>query len=314
MKWPGTITVGVVAITLISCLGGPRRINENKSVFRYNESAGISSLDPAFGRYVENNRALNHLFNGLVQMDSNLNIKPCIAADWDVSEDGKIYTFFLRRDVYFHAHPSFPGGKPRKVTAKDFVYSFLRLVDAKTASPGSWIFSAVDDAQLSHLGFEAPEKYTFRIHLKEAFQPFLGMLTMKYCSVVPHEVVEELGKDFRNKPIGTGPFMFQQWEEGNKLVLLRNEHYFEKNEDGEKLPYLDAVSISFIGDEEVEYLEFLKGNLDFLSGTNGSNFEFLELNGQLKEKYSSKFNMNTMPYLITVLVLSMSIPKYSVLR
>ena len=289
----------VLAIFSASCRPGPSGKQGNKTVFRYNESAGISSLDPAFARYVENNRALNHLFNGLVQMDENMNVLPCIATDWEVSEDGKVYTFFLRRDVYFHPHPSFPAGKTRKVTAHDFVYSFLRITDPKTASPGAWIFSNVDNSQEDHLGFEAIEKYTLRIYLKEPFQPFLGLLTMKYCSVVPHEVVEELGKDFRNRPIGTGPFRFQTWREGNKLVLLRNENYFEKDEDGERYPYLDAVAISFIGDEEVEYLEFLKGNLDFLSGSNSSNLEFLDQNGKIKEKYAGRFEMQTRPYLNT---------------
>ena len=94
-------------------------------------------------------------------------------------------------------------------------------------------------------------------------------------------------------------FKFQTWKEGNKLVLLKNENYFEKDPEGEAYPYLDAVSISFIGDEEVEYLEFLKGNLDFLSGTNGSNLEFLDVEGQLKEKYRDKFKFESQPYLNT---------------
>lgn len=288
-----------LAMFILSCSPERETQDGNKSVFRYNESAGITSLDPAFSRYVENNRAMNHLFNGLVQMDKNLNVKPCIAKDWEISEDGKVYTFFLRNDVYFHAHQSFPGGKPRKVTAQDFVYSFIRIMDAKTASPGAWIFSDINVDNTAHLGFEAPEKYTLRIHLKEAFQPFLGLLTMKYCSVVPHEVIEELGQEFRNHPIGTGPFRFQMWKEGNKLVLLKNEDYFEKDLDGSSLPHLDAVSVTFIGDEEVEYLEFLKGNLDFLSGSNGSNLEFLDFDGTVKEKYRDRFSMQSQSYLNT---------------
>ena len=289
----------LTAMILFSCSVDREKLDGNKQVFRYNESAGLTSLDPAFSRYVENNRAINHLFNGLVQMDNNLLVKPCIAKNWEISEDGLVYTFFLRNDVYFHENQSFPGGKPRKVTAQDFVYSFIRIMDAKTASPGAWIFSNVNTDSKDNLGFEAVDKYTLRIHLKEAFQPFLGLLTMKYCSVVPHEVIEDLGADFRNNPVGTGPFKFQMWKEGNKLVLLKNEMYFEKDADGSSLPKLDAVSITFIGDEEVEYLEFLKGNLDFLSGSNGSNLEFLDFDGQVKEKYRDRFTMQNQPYLNT---------------
>lgn len=272
-----------------SCVSERNEDDGNKVVFRYNESSGITSLDPAFSRSLENITAVNHLFNGLVQMDDKLNIIPCIAKDWEVSEDGKVYTFFLNREVYFHPHPAFEGGKARKVTALDFVYSFERLIDPKTASPGAWIFANIDKGLENHLGFEALEKYTLRIYLKEAFQPFLGLLTMKYCSVIPHEVVEEIGDNFRKEPIGTGPFKFSMWKEGSKLVLLRNERYFESDEKGKSLPYLDAVSISFINDKEVEYLEFLKENIDFITGNDGSNREFFDHNGELKDKYKDRF-------------------------
>lgn len=300
MKLLSQISFFLSAIVILySCSSERVKRDGNKEVFRYNEAAGITSLDPAFARNLENISAVNHLFNGLVQMDDEMMIKPCIASDWEVSEDGKVYTFFLRRDVYFHPHKAFPGGNGRKVTAQDFVYSFERIADPETASPGAWIFANIDRSKDGHLGFEAFEKYTLKIHLKEAFQPFLGLLTMKYCSVIPHEVVEEEGMNFRKHPIGTGPFKFQTWEEGNKLVLLKNENYFEKDQNGKALPYLDAVAITFVNDEEVEYLEFLKGNLDFLSGTDASNMEFFENNGELKEKYRSRFNYFLEPYLNT---------------
>lgn len=290
----------IFQLVLLSC-GNERMQNANKDIFRYNESGGITSLDPAYARSIENIRAVHHLFNGLVSRDEKMNIVPCIARDWEVSEDGKIYTFFLRNDVYFHAHHLFKNGVGRNVVARDFVYSFQRIMDSETASPGAWIFSNIDiDIDNSRfLGFEAPEKYTLRIHLKEPFQPFLGLLTMKYCSVIPHEIVEEYGDDFRINPIGTGPFRFKIWKEGNKLVLVRNLNYFEKDEEGEPLPYLDAINISFLNDEEVEYLEFLKGNFDYISGTNASNREFIAGTGDLKQKYSGKFDVFRQPYLNT---------------
>ena len=238
-------------------------------VFRYNESAGITSLDPAFARNPENIGAVGLIFNGLVEMDSNMKVIPCLADSWAISDDGLVYTFHIRRGVRFHPHRAFVRGKGRELTATDFVYSFERISDPKVASPGAWIFSNVDSDGAHGLGFEAVGRDTFRIFLKKAFQPFLGLLTMKYCSAIPHEVVEETGSEFRRNPVGTGPFSFRIWAEGSKLVLTRNANYFEKDEEGRSLPYLDAVSISFIGNEEVEYLEFLKGKLDFLSGSDG---------------------------------------------
>ena len=103
---------------------------ENK-VFRYNEYRNVTSLDPAFSRNPQNIWPINQIFNGLIQLDKDLNIKPEIASSWNISKDGLTYTFTLRDDVYFHKSPLFGNSKTRKVTAEDFVYSFNRLKDPK---------------------------------------------------------------------------------------------------------------------------------------------------------------------------------------
>ena len=77
------------------------------------------------------------------------------------------------------------------------------------------------------------------------------------------------GADFRQHPVGTGPFRFGMWKEGVKLVMLRNDQYFESGPSG-PLPYLDAVAVTFIVDKQSAFLEFIKGNLDFLSGIDAS--------------------------------------------
>ncbi|PIZ05300.1 MAG: ABC transporter substrate-binding protein, partial [Flavobacteriales bacterium CG_4_10_14_0_8_um_filter_32_5] len=123
---------------LFSCSNSSENSKDNLKIFRYNEAAGITSLDPAFSRNPENIWACNHLYNGLMQMDDNLAIKPSIATRWEISEDGTVYTFHLRNDVYFHDHKLFKDGKGRKVVASDFVYSFNRILDSKNASPGAW--------------------------------------------------------------------------------------------------------------------------------------------------------------------------------
>ncbi|OPZ96621.1 MAG: Periplasmic dipeptide transport protein precursor [Bacteroidetes bacterium ADurb.Bin408] len=126
------------------------------------------------------------------------------------------------------------------------------------------------------------------------------MLTMQYCAVVPHEITTCYGKDFRKNPIGTGPFYFKMWKEGIKLVLLKNTDYFETDTAGQKLPYLDAVAITFVIDKQTAFLEFVKGNIDFLSGLDASyKDELLTRRGQLNPKYSTQFNMSRCPYLNT---------------
>ncbi|MDP4290429.1 MAG: ABC transporter substrate-binding protein [Bacteroidota bacterium] len=266
--------------------------NQKYQIFKYNESAGITSLDPAFARSTSNIWAVNQIFNGLVQIDDHLNIQPCIAKNWQISDNGLTYTFHLRKDVCFHDDPSFRGGKGRPVNAFDFEYSFKRLIDPKIASPGAWVFG-------KDTRFMAANDSTFVIRLRETFPPFLGLLTMQYCSVVPREAVLRYGADFRNHPVGTGPFCFKMWKEGVKLVMVKNPRYFE-TEKGRRLPYLDAISISFIIDKQAAFLEFVKGNLDYMSGIDASyKDELLTRSGMLKDKYKDRFNLIRQPYLNT---------------
>lgn len=283
---------------IVSCEQEKEAEEDTRTVFRYNESAGITSLDPSFASNVENIWAVNQLFNGLVQMNDQLGVEPCIAWSWEISDDGLTYTFHLRDDVYFHDHELFEGGKGRKVVASDFVHSLFRIVNPKITSPGAWIFNNLDKSV--DLGFTALDDATFQIHLLKPFPPFLGLLTMQYCSVIPHEIVEHYGRDFRNHPVGTGPFKFKMWREGVKLIFMKNENYFEEDEEGNSLPYFDAVSISFLNDPQSVFLEFIKGNFDFLSGLDEfPKDEVLTLTGRLNPKYDGKFIMQSQPYLKT---------------
>lgn len=287
----------IIASLLFSC-NGPYREDNNLTVFRYNEFSNITSLDPAYAKDQANIWACNQLFNGLLQLDDSLKIRPCIAKSWQIDPSGKTYTFFLRQDVYFHDHHGFKEGKGRKVTAKDFVFSFNRLLNPDLASPGVWVFSKVAKQGGDH-AFIALNDSTLQITLSEPFPPFAGILTMVYCSVVPEEIITLAGLDFRKNPVGTGPFRFKTWKENVKLVLVKNEHYFEKDA-GQSLPYLDAVAITFLIDKQSAFLEFVKGNLDFVSGLDQSyKDELLTRDGKLKEKYSGRFTMVTEPFLNT---------------
>ena len=215
-----------ISVILCSCNSTPGDESETRTVFRYNEAAGIASLDPIFASKVENIWAVNQLYNGLVQMDDELQVQPCIAKSWDVSEDGRTYTFHLRNDVYFHDHEVFTEGEGRLVIASDFVHSLFRILNPEESSPGLWIFNNID--RTDGKGFEALNDSTLEIHLIHPFPPFLGLLTMQYCSVVPFEATEKYGRDFRSNPVGTGPFIFKVWKEGVKLIFIKNDNYFEK--------------------------------------------------------------------------------------
>ena len=284
-------------IFLISCKQ-LKETEKGKTVFRYNEAANITSLDPAYARDQANIWATHQIFNGLVQLGDMLEVLPCIARSWDISPDGCKYTFHLRKDILFHDSPAFPQGKGRKVIANDVVYSFSRIPDPKIASPGAWIFNYVDEKSGKY-SFEALDDSTFFIRLKQPFPPFLGLLTTMYCSVVPVEAINFYKQDFRKNPVGTGPFCFKMWKEGIKMVLIRNPHYFE-TDNGKHLPYLDAVAITFVADKQAAFLEFLKGRLDFMSGIDpGYKDELLTRDGRLNPKFKGKFQLITQPYLNT---------------
>ncbi len=270
---------------------------QHKKVFYLNLDQGLTSLDPAFARNQNVLWMTDQIFNGLVQIDDSLHINPCIAKSWEVTEDGKTYTFHLRDDVHFHDDHLFTKGKGRKVTASDFKYSFSRIIDPKVASSGAWIFNDKVDGTDA---FVAENDSTFIIKLHKPFPPFLAMLTAQYCSVVPWEVAEHYGKEFRTHPIGTGPFQFKYWKEGEVLVLLKNENYFEKDSSGARLPYLDAVKATFIPDKQTAFMEFIKKDLDFFNGVDGSyRDDILSKSGQITKKYQGKFKIKKGPFLNT---------------
>ena len=282
----------VIAILLLNTCNNSNTINP-KNVFRYNEYRNVTSLDPAFARNPQNIWPINQLFNGLVQLDSKLQIQPEIASSWEISSDGLTYTFNIRDDIYFHSSPLFGEAKTRAVSASDFVYSFNRLTDPQIVSPGSWVMQQVDF-------YEAIDQNTLKIRLKNPFPGFLGLLTMRYCSVVPNEVVEYFGNQFRSNPIGTGPFYLKRWEENIKLVLRKNTYYFEKNELGHELPYLESIAIQFIPDIQSEFMLFLQGKLDFINSLDNSyKDELLTPTGELQSNYKKKLELLKGPYLNT---------------
>ena len=298
--------LGLVLLLVLTAGCSRRQGDEdNLAIFKYNESAGILTLDPIYAKDLPHIWACNQVFNSLVAFDNEMNLVPMVAKSWDISEDGLTYVFHLRDDVQFHEDTCFyqsalrQAQGPRIVTAQDFVYSFNRVVDKQLSSPGMWIFASVkhDD---DHYAFTALDDTTFQIELAKPFPPFLGILSMTYASVVPHEAVEYYGDDFRSHPVGTGPFKFQYWKENVKLVFRKNPNYFELDAAGERLPYIDAVSVSFLIDKQVAFLEFIKGKFDFMSGIDARyKDELLTYDGNLRKKYEDKIELITEPYLNT---------------
>ncbi len=282
------------SLLLFSC---KREEDKGKMVFHYNQIGGMESLDPAFAKNLSIMWGVHFIYNTLLEVDSQAQVIPSLARGWIVSPDGLRYTFNLRTDVFFQDNDAFPGGKGRRMTAGDVVYSFNRIIDPATASAGAWVFN---DRVRSAEPFVALNDSTFVIYLRVPFRPLPGMLSMPYCSVVPEEVVRRWGKDFRSHPCGTGPFIFRYWDEGNVLVLHRNPAYWEKDERGKALPYLDAVKVSFHETRALEFLLFNQGKLDFINGIDGSMKDMiLTKKGELKSEFAKEIRLQKNLYLNT---------------
>lgn len=193
-----------------------------------------ATLDPATLSDIYGRTIAQQIYDGLVQFDEALAIRPAIANSWKSSRDGLVWTFNLRRGVKFH--------NGREVTADDFVYSFTRILDPKVGSGAAEVFLRVQGAKEfvegrapNVRGLQAPDRYTLRITLTESSTPFVTALAVGAAKVIPREAVEETGKDFGRRPVGTGPFRLKSWERGKEIILGANPDYFGGR------PYLDEI-------------------------------------------------------------------------
>jgi peptide/nickel transport system substrate-binding protein len=288
-------TLFLVAGCWLLVAGCYSKVRSGKKIFHYNEFTGIASLDPAFAKNQSTMWPAHQLFNTLVEIDDSLHIIPSLAKRWVISDDRLTFTFHLRDDVFFHDDLAFPEGKGRKLTAKDVAYSLARITDKQTASPGAWIFNRkVDSLQ----PYSVIDDTTFQLKLLRPYNPILGILSMQYCSIVAKEAVEKYGSDFRRHPVGTGPFQFVAWEEGQALVLKKNETYFEKDSAGNRLPYLDGIKITFYDSKATEFLLLRQKQLDFMNEIDASfKDEILTKKGTLRKDWEGKIELQVNPYL-----------------
>ncbi len=287
----------LLLISVILLFGCRDQKSHGLKIFHYNEATGIASLDPAFAKNQSVMWAVHQLYNQLVEVDAELQVKPSLASSWTIDPTGTVYQFTLRQDVFFHDNGCFPNGKGRRMVARDVEYSFRRLMDPRVASPGTWIFNGkVDTLQ----PFLAINDSIFQLRLLKPYSPILGILSMQYCSIVPKEAVEKYGPDFRRQPVGTGPFRFVAWEEGLSLLLHRHDRYFETDGAGRRLPMLDGVNVSFYDSKATEFLLFRQGKLDFINDIEASfRDEVLTKMGTLKPAWEGKIRMQKHAYLNT---------------
>jgi peptide/nickel transport system substrate-binding protein/oligopeptide transport system substrate-binding protein len=217
----------------------------------------VATLDPAIGYDWQNWSMIKSLFDGLMDYDpGTTDLRPGLAESYTISDDGMVFTFEMRNGVQFH--------NGREMTAEDVVYSFNRVTNPTTQSPGAGFFWSIKgyDAMasgeadaLEGVTVEGPS--TVRIELSRPDATFLHVMALNFASVVPREAVEASGDDFGKNPVGTGAFSLAEWTIGQRLVFAKNETYWRNG-----IPYLDQITFE-VGEEPiVAFLRLQNGEVD----------------------------------------------------
>lgn len=242
----------VLSIALYGCGGGREGANDEKAPVSDTSSktpttdgkivVGISqdldSLDPHKAVAAGTKEVLFNLFEGLVKPDQNGNLEPAVAESYDISEDGKVYTFRLRQNVKFH--------NGALVTVDDVIYSIKRSAGLlETADPAVIVEPALKNiSEVNQV-----DETTVEVVLKEGDTELLGYLT---SAIIPKDY-----KELDTVPVGTGPFKFVSYTPLENLVVEKNEDYYIAGK-----PYLDQVTFRIVPNPDSAVLDLLAGSLD----------------------------------------------------
>ena len=269
-------------------------------VIRMANASAESKLDPQAESDAASGAINNEIFESLLEYDylarpAKLKPRTAVALP-EVSADGTVYTLRVKPGIHFTPHAAF-GGKPRELTAHDYVYSIKRLLDPRLKS--QWLFlvegklrggdAATAEARRSGRfdydkpieGLQAIDRYTLRITLAATDFSFGYVLAMPPTAAVAREVVEMLGEDFHQHPVGTGPYLLKEWVRGSRVVLEANpgyrEDYFESagaadplsqriaaRLKGRRLPIAGRIEIYVIDEAQPRWLSFLNGEHDYI--------------------------------------------------
>ena len=215
--------------------------NHPMDMLRQDVGSEPPTMDPVLSEDTYSRRVMNDLFAGLLDFDQQNNPIPGLASSWEISTDGKTYTFHLRKDI------KFSDGSP--ITAKDFIYSWRRLVDPKTASPYNMLLANVVGAnqiitgksQASTLGVSASNNETFVVKLVHPDAYFLKAILMPNTTVVSQKNIEKYGKSWidPDKMVTSGPYMLKEHIINGYVLAEKNPYYFDaKNVSIPKVKYL----------------------------------------------------------------------------
>ncbi|MBN8293334.1 ABC transporter substrate-binding protein [Rhodobacter sp. NTK016B] len=244
------LMAGGTALALSVSALSPAAAQTPPGVLIVGQVAEPQALDPAAVTAVNDFRILMNVYDGLVRYASGtLEVEPALATDWDISDDGTVYTFTLREGVTFH------DGSP--FDAEAVVFNFERMLNDDHPYhdtgpfPLAFFFSAVESV-------EAVDDMTVRFTLNAPYAPFLSNLAYPTGLIVSPQAVMDQGAEFGRNPSGTGPFRFVEWRSNEAVVIEANPDYW----DG--APELEAVVFRPITDANTRVAEMLSGGIDMM--------------------------------------------------
>ncbi|MCB9500276.1 MAG: ABC transporter substrate-binding protein, partial [Erysipelotrichaceae bacterium] len=269
----------LVGILFFSCGGEEKEkgkevvaeATSEEAIFNLALSENIQGFDPVKVVDGFSVQVLGQIYEGLLRFnEKDLSIEPSIAESWEVSDDGLIYTFYLKDNVFFHDNTCFEGGKGRLVTSADVKYSLER---ACSNIEGNYTYNLFRNTIIGAADFHENEainevkgikildENTVEILLLKPSANFLNSLAIVNTSIVPREAFENKTDCF----VGTGPFKFEKHNEDElKTVLTKNENYYMRDKEGNNLPYLDKVVVYYVSNSQEKLEMFQEGKLDVI--------------------------------------------------
>jgi ABC-type transport system substrate-binding protein/methyl-accepting chemotaxis protein len=241
-------------------------------------SFGVADHVPTFDVLesitVTSSNQLSLILEGLVAAGEGAGVEPMLAESWDISADGRTYTFHLRENVRFH--------NGRVMTSEDVIYSIRRTL--RESAAGRWVFMNLVGAQSFSsgeteelTGARAVDDLTVELELVEPLAFFLPMLCLSFASVVPREEIEgDAGERFKQHPVGTGAFKLESFD-AECVELLRFEDYWQANK-----PYVDGVTVCYEEDGEKLFERFRRGELAFLREDSAERVSRLTADAELR--------------------------------
>ncbi len=235
----------------------------------------IPSLDPFLEASATRTERSVLMYEGLTWVNYDNIVEPVLAEDWDISEDGTVYTFYLRQDVYFH--------NGEKMTAEDVQYSYSLFLDPDFPSGGSGDFTPVDEIRVI-------DEYKVEFILKHPYATLLAAVGGRYGGVVPKGTYDD-GGDLRTEALGTGPYKLVNWTPDSSMVLERFDQYWN-----DEIAHLDKITIQIIPSEDSLIAGLRSGEIDFSIFTDPRSYFLVEGMEGLIVEQNEKYFWNNLEF------------------